>query len=98
MVEVLASAFTGGPFSAEVDFSGHPGAETPRTGQFVLLLDPSRGGSRTFGARVLQLIETIRASGDVRLPSDRRYRHRAQALREGISIRRADLDRLRALA
>lgn len=32
MVEVLASALTGGPLSHEVDWSTHPGAETSRTG------------------------------------------------------------------
>lgn len=98
MVEILASAFTGGLFSAEVDFSAHPGAETPHTGQLLLVLDPARGGNAAFSARVAGLIEAIRRSGDVRLPSDRRYRRRAQAEREGIPLSPEDYAKLLALA
>jgi delta1-piperideine-2-carboxylate reductase len=98
MVEILASAFTGGQFSAEVDFSSHPGAETPRTGQLLIVLDPARGGNAPFAARVAGLIETIRRSGEVRLPSDRRYRTRSGAERDGIPISREDHARLLALA
>ncbi len=91
MVEVLASAFTGGPFSSEVDFSEHPGAEIPRTGQFLLILNPAKGLHGSFAERVLTLVRTIRGSGDVRLPSDRRYHHRALSMRDGIAVAEADL-------
>lgn len=98
MVEVLASAFTGGPFSSELDFSRHPGAETPRTGQFLLILNPAKGTHEAFSDRVLSLVLTIRGSGAGRLPSDRRYRHRAEAMRDGIEVAQADLAFLQGLA
>jgi delta1-piperideine-2-carboxylate reductase len=98
MVEVLAAALTGGLFSHEVDFSGHPGAETPSTGQALLVIDPERGGGEGFAARVLQLVRTIRASGDVRMPSDRRYLNRAAAEERGIPIDVERLEQLRDLA
>lgn len=98
MVEVLASALTAGLFSHEVDFSGHPGAETPSTGQALLVIDPTRGGNTEFAERVLTLVEVIRASGDVRLPSDRRYRNRAEALERGIPITDERLTQLREMA
>jgi delta1-piperideine-2-carboxylate reductase len=86
MVEVLASAVTGGLFSSEVDLSRHPGAETPRTGQLAILINPSIGRTQDFASRIASLIATVRASGDVRLPSDRRYKHRAQSMADGILL------------
>jgi delta1-piperideine-2-carboxylate reductase len=98
MVEVLAAALTAGLFSHEVDYSEHPGAETPRTGQALIVIDPTRGGNEEFAQRVMGLVATVRASGDVRLPSDRRYRFRDEADRRGIPIDDQQLAQLRTLA
>lgn len=87
MVEVLASALTGGQFSAQVDFSGHPGAETPKTGQIVIVIDPARGNNAAFSSRVAKLIDVIRQAGQPRLPSDRRYKAREEAERSGIPLK-----------
>lgn len=86
MVELLASAFTGGEFSHEVDMASTPGAETPRTGQFLMVADPKRGGNDAFGLRVAILVDMLRRSGMSRLPSDRRYRRRAEAEQSGIPV------------
>ncbi len=98
MVELLAAALTGGSFSSEVDYSTHPGAETPRTGQLLIAIDPSRGTTRVYADRARNLIDAVRRSGASRLPADRRYAVRAQALEAGIPISRAQLDQLAALA
>ncbi len=87
MVELLAAALTGGSFSSEVDYSTHPGAETPRTGQLLIAIDPSRGATRVYADRARDLIDAVRRSGASRLPSDRRYAARAQALEAGIPSR-----------
>lgn len=42
MVELLAAALTGGNFSFEFDWSQHPGAQTPWTGQLVIVIDPAQ--------------------------------------------------------
>jgi delta1-piperideine-2-carboxylate reductase len=97
MVEILASALTGGLFSHEVDFSQNPGAETPNTGQMLLVVDPARSDNR-FAARVLSLTEAIRSSGNIRLPSDHRYRKRAEAEKHGIRISAEQLSQLVLLA
>jgi len=86
MVEILASAFTGGDFSHAVDMTSNPGAETPRTGQFLMFLDPKRDGNDVFGQRVSMLLDMLRGSGMDRLPGDRRYQHRAEASRHGIPV------------
>lgn len=86
VVEILASALSGGAFSHEVDFSGHPGAETPCTGQCLIVIDPARGAKHPFSARVALLLDLLRAEGVERLPGDRRYEHRDKNSRLGIPI------------
>ena len=86
MVEILAAALGGGPFGFDVDSSGYPGAQTSRTGQFILLLDPARSGASHFGSRIEALLQALAEAGSSRLPGDRRYAHRARAQAEGIPI------------
>jgi len=98
MVEILSAALTGGAFSREVDFSNHPGAETPKTGQLFLVIDPERGGEGTFAARVRQLVDWLRASGkEVRLAGDRRYRNRIKAKSNGIVLSQTAYQELQTL-
>ena len=86
MVEILASAFTGGPFGHEVDWSTHPGAETPRTGQFFLIADPERGQGRRFSARIAGLLDVMKRAGATRLPGEHRHSQRAAAESAGIPV------------
>jgi delta1-piperideine-2-carboxylate reductase len=92
MVEALASGLTGGLFSHETDFDAHPGNQTPRTGQFLLVVDPARGNTG-FAGRMADFVAFLRAHGVGRLPSDRRYRHRDAAAERGIPV----TDGIRAL-
>ena len=98
MIEVLAAALTGGQYSHEVDWSAHPGAETPCTGQLLIVIDPERGGNGAFAARVAALVDCVRDAGQERMPGDRRYVRRARTLRDGIPLATARLAELRALA
>lgn len=98
MVELLAAALTGGNFSFDFDWSGHPGAQTPWTGQLLIVIDPSKGAGHNFAARTEILVRQMQAAGQPRQPGDRRYRQRALAEREGIAIIDTELARLRALA
>lgn len=95
MIEIMAAALTGGLFSAEVDWSAHPGAQTPCTGECLILIDPSRGGSAAgFANRVEKLVTALHDAGQVRMPGDRRFAAREKAMREGIPV---NADRLRQL-
>ncbi|MBP2236492.1 delta1-piperideine-2-carboxylate reductase [Sinorhizobium kostiense] len=98
MVEVLASALTGGKFAAEVDFTGYPEANAPKTGQLLIFIDPRRGGNVGFSNRVRDLLEMLRHAGQERFPSQQRYQRRAAAMKDGIPIRAADFENLEALA
>ena len=83
MVEALASGLTGGLFSHETDFDAYPGNQT---GQFLLVVDPARGGNAGFAGRMADFVAFLRAHGVDRLPSDRRYRHRDAAAKRGIPV------------
>lgn len=98
MVEVLGAALTGGQFSFEVDWSAHPGAETPKTGQLLIVIDPERGTGRGFAERVETLLSRIHNAGQQRLPGDRRYALRRKAETSGIPVTASLLSELRALA
>ena len=98
MVELLAAALTGGNFSFEFDWSQHPGAQTPWTGQLLIVIDPNHLGGGHFAQRSGELVRQMQAVGLERMPGDRRYRTRAKSLQEGIPLAAAELARLRALA
>lgn len=88
MVEVMCAALAGGKFSYEVDWSGHPGAQTPHTGQTILIIDPACGAGNVapLAQRVEELLGEMAAAGQERLPGDRRHAARAISLREGIAV------------
>jgi delta1-piperideine-2-carboxylate reductase len=97
MIEVMAAAVTGSLFSFEVDRSQYPGAETSRSGQFMLLIDPRFGLGKACAERVDDLVVGLRSSGQTRLPGDRRYEARKKAQAQGVSIRCDALANLRTL-
>jgi len=86
MIEILAGALTGGSFGFEDRSHEYPGAETPKAGQTMILIDPLRVPGARYFERIEGLFEAIAASGVDRLPAERRYLRRDQALRDGISV------------
>lgn len=98
MVEILAAALTGGNFSFGFDWSGHAGAKTPRTGQLLIVIDPSKQAGSNFASRIETLVRAMQDAGQERLPGERRYAQRAEAGRHGVAIPAAELARLRRLA
>ncbi|AMB87746.1 lactate dehydrogenase [Pseudomonas agarici] len=98
MVELLAAALTGGNFSFEFDWSRHPGAKTPWTGQLIIVIDPAKSAGHDFAERSQTLVNQMRGAGLQRLPGERRHRRRAESLRDGIALAESDLRQLRALA
>lgn len=93
MVEVLASALTGGAFSHQTPEQKPKGVRTNRTGQFLLLIDPDFGGDGGHAVRVAGFVAALRSAGVDRMPADRRYRARAEALQNGVPV----TDAIRAL-
>ncbi|MBD8573955.1 Ldh family oxidoreductase [Pseudomonas syringae] len=98
MVELLAAGITGGHFSFEFDWSQHPGAKTPWTGQLLIVIDPDRGSGQAFAERSEILVQQLHGVGQARMPGDRRYTERARSLSEGIEIPAAEWAQLGELA
>lgn len=98
MVELLAAALTGGNFSFEFDWTDHPGARTPWTGQLLIVIDPSKTAGQSFAQRSQELVRQMHAAGLRRLPGDRRHRTRAKSQETGIELDAQALRELRALA
>ncbi len=98
MVELLSAALTGGNFSFEFDMSTSPGAQTPWTGQVIIVIDPDKGSGQVFAERSEELVRQMHGAGQQRLPGDRRYRQREKSMAQGIALSARDLDRLRELA
>jgi delta1-piperideine-2-carboxylate reductase len=98
MVELLSAALTGGNFSFEFDMSTKPGAQTPWTGQTIIVIDPDKGSGQAFAQRSEELVRQMHGVGQQRMPGDRRYQQREISLAEGIVLTAEDLQRLKGLA
>lgn len=98
MVELLSAALTGGNFSFEFDMSSKPGAQTPWTGQMIIVIDPDKGSGHAFAERSEELVRQMLGAGQRRMPGDRRYHQREKSLTEGIVLSVDDLSRLKVLA
>ncbi|MBM9401048.1 Ldh family oxidoreductase [Gluconacetobacter azotocaptans] len=98
MVELMAGALTGGQLSFENDFGDCIGAQTPKAGQLLIVIDPDRGGNFGFSHRVALLCDRLREAGQERLPGKRRYENRLNAGQLGIPILEEDLRYLETLA
>jgi len=72
LVEVLAAALTGAPFGMEDASGAYPGAQTSLAGQFLLVIDPARGGGGDVAGRVATLVGLLRGAGAARLPGEAR--------------------------
>jgi len=97
MIEILAGALTGGPFGFEDRSREYPGAQTPKVGQTVILIDPLLVPDNRYFERIESLFEAIAGSGVERLPAERRYSRREQVLRDGIPVSDRDWATLQKL-
>ncbi|UOM35355.1 Ldh family oxidoreductase [Acuticoccus sp. I52.16.1] len=99
MIELLAGAMIGDMMSPEAMAALGGRALAPRHGELILAFDPARfaaGRGRDPLADAETMLEAIAGQG-ARLPSQRRYAARAQALAEGITLTEAELTELQRL-
>src|SRR6516165_6259255 len=96
-IEILAGALTGGPFGFEDRSREYRGAQTPKAGQTVILIAPLLVPGNRYFDRIESLFEAIAGSGVERLPAERRYSRREQALRVGVPVSDRDWATLQKL-
>lgn len=98
MIELFAAAMTGSLFGYEASSFFEAAGPAPRTGQFLIALDPERFSGGGFADRLETLIGAILAQDGTRIPGTRRFALRAAAEREGVSLPGALYDEIIALA
>lgn len=86
MVELLCAGLSGGNFSYEFSWRDHPGAQTPRTGQVLIGIDPGHAGGRPFVERAQDLTGKLAEAGLSVYPGQRRRVKRARNLAQGIPL------------
>lgn len=91
MVELMVAGLSGGNFSFEVDWSTHPGAQTPHTGQIFIVIDPTKSGGNGFASRSEILIDQLQEAGLTAYPGVRRWQKRDVA---DVALSRHDLQRI----
>ena len=97
MVELFAAAMTGSLFGYESSSFFEAEGPAPRTGQFLIALDPERFSGGAFADRLESLLGAILAQDGTRLPGARRFALRAEAERNGVSVPNALFDEIKAL-
>jgi len=102
MVELLAAALTGGHFSWEFDWSAHPGAQSPWTGELILAINPNKNATsdhqHSFAQRCDTLVQAMQDAGQTRQPGQQRYRQRALSMTHGVPLAANTWHELQALA
>ncbi len=98
-VEVLATALTGMSASFQASSLFDDRGPPPRLGQLLLAFSPAAAsGDDSCAARTAAILRAYAASGDVRIPGDRRLELRRVALEEGVAVDAALASELRAAA
>lgn len=97
MIDLVAGALTGSLMSYEDRSAGVPGAQTSRSGEMIVAIDPSSTAGADFQERVDALAEQLRDVG-ARIPGERRRARRRDAEQNGIAVDAAMLKALRKLA
>lgn len=95
MVELMVAGLSGGNFSFGFDWSSHPGAQTPRTGQILIAIDPGFSGQGLFASQARTFVEKLSEVGLNTYPGMRRWAKRGTT---EVAIRESDHARLLAYA
>ena len=98
MVEILAVALTASNFSYEASSFFTADGPAPRTGQFLMAIDPYGFSAGAFADRLEDLIAAVREQDGTRLPGERRLALRAEAEANGVEIPQDLHDELQGLA
>lgn len=95
MVELLAGALIGESLSVEAAVRDNNDGGPPQGGEFMFAMNPDLfGDEQGWNDRAERLFAEIVAQDGARLPGDRRYRCRSEALENGVTISRSVYDKI----
>ena len=95
IVDLLAGGLTGSSLSHSAAPFGDNSGGYPNVGQLFLAFDPNRF-SDDFSERSEAMFSAMLAQKGVRLPGERRLKHRLRVQTEGVSVPQSLLDKLNA--
>ncbi|NBR70472.1 MAG: hypothetical protein EBT69_09925, partial [Verrucomicrobia bacterium] len=58
----------------------------PRLGQLLITIDPGLSGAGTYNKRIAAFLAMLASDDGIRLPGQRRFAQRAQAMRAGVTV------------
>jgi (2R)-3-sulfolactate dehydrogenase (NADP+) len=93
MVDILAAGLSRSHWSFQASSFGDCDGGPPRTGQFILAIDPQLFGGADFCDRLEVMLTAAQETPDVRLPGDRRLAAR-ETHRDGIAVPAAIVETL----
>jgi delta1-piperideine-2-carboxylate reductase len=97
MVEIMAAGLTGGNFAVDDRASSVPGAASANGGQCLLVIDPTTASGTDLPQRLAGWLAGFGDGAGGRLPGDGRLARRAAAIRDGVTVGTALVERLRGL-
>ena len=101
MVELLAGALIGGPFSFEVSQVDKKDGSLPPRGEFIIAIAPGHfsasGDASAHLTHAETLFEHILEQPGTRLPSDRRFKMREITALEGVAVPKALFEQIESL-
>jgi (2R)-3-sulfolactate dehydrogenase (NADP+) len=86
IIELLAVGLSGSQFSYEADTFFAMKGNKPRLGQLLITIDPGLSGAGTYNKRIAAFLAMLASDDGIRLPGQRRFAQRAQALRSGVTV------------
>ena len=94
MAEMMAAVMTGATLGIDASpFSGTKGGP-PKTGQFFLAIDPKATSEGLFADRLARLVEEMHDQPGVRIPGDGRAAAHRRAMRGGVEVNPATLEKI----
>ena len=96
IIELLAVGLSGSQFSYEADTFFAIKGNKPRLGQLLITIDPGLSGAETYNKRIAAFLAMLASDDGIRLPGQRRFAQRAQALRSGVTVNDAVVQEIKS--
>ena len=96
IIELLAVGLSGSQFSYEADTFFAMKGNKPRLGQLLITIDPGLSGQGIYNKRIAAFLAMLASDDGIRLPGQRRFAVRAQAMRTGVTVNDAVVQEIKS--
>lgn len=86
IVELLVVGLSGSRFSYEADSFFDAKGNRPKIGQLLITIDPHLADQKVYTSRLQDFLKMLSTDEGVRLPGQRRFKTRANALSSGVQV------------